>query len=67
VETRYLLPVFILSYILVLAPGWPNPIATDAVGLRRYRTIGILVVVLIASSILVWHITSDASASLRLA
>jgi hypothetical protein len=66
VETRYLLPTFILSYILVLTPGWPNPIATDAVGLRRYRTIGVLAVALIASTILVWHVTSGASAQLQL-
>lgn len=66
VETRYLLPTFILSYILVLAPGWPNPIDTDRVGLRRYRTIGILVVSLIVSTVLVWHVTSGASAHLYL-
>jgi hypothetical protein len=66
VETRYLLPTFILSYILVLAPGWPNPIDTDRVGLHRYRRIGILVVSLVASTILVWHVTSGASAHLYL-
>jgi hypothetical protein len=67
VETRYLLPVFVLSYLLVLAPGWPNPIATDAVGWRRYRTTGIILVALIAFALLVWHVTSIASAHLVLA
>ena len=28
VETRFLLPVYLLAYVLVLAPGWPSPLAS---------------------------------------
>lgn len=43
-ETRYLLPIYLLSYILVLMPGWPSPLVAGATGLRRYRTSAIIVV-----------------------
>ncbi len=66
VETRYLLPIFILSYVLVLAPSWPNPIAKDALGVRRYRTVATITVAYIAFMAVVWHVTSGASSHLRL-
>ena len=47
VETRYMLPVFVLAGIVVFTPGWPNPLESGA-GLRRFRTIGSAAVCLAA-------------------
>jgi hypothetical protein len=40
VETRYLVPVFLLAAMVVLTPGWPNPLEAG-VGARRFRTIAV--------------------------
>jgi hypothetical protein len=61
VETRYMLPVYVLGYILVLAPGWPNPLGPAAEGIRRYRVLALLGVGYLLFMALVWHIASDAS------
>lgn len=37
-EQRFLLPIFALSVMLCLAPGWPNPFRRDGAGLVRWRT-----------------------------
>jgi hypothetical protein len=37
-ENRYLLPVYLLSYTLLLMPDWPNPYEASEVGLARFRT-----------------------------
>jgi hypothetical protein len=63
-ETRYMLTFYVLTYILVLAAGWPNPIAGTVVGLRRFRTLAILLAGSVAFTALVWHITAVTS-SLR--
>lgn len=65
VETRYLLPVYLLSYILVLTATWPNPIGPAAEGFRRYRTPAIIVGAYLAFMVVVWHIASDASKHLH--
>ena len=66
VETRYLLPIFLLSYVLVLMPStWPNPIGPSTQGFRRYRTAAIIIVVYLASMVAVWQIASDASKHLH--
>jgi hypothetical protein len=36
VETRFLLPVFLLATILVILPGWTTPIGPPELGPRRY-------------------------------
>lgn len=41
VETRFLLPVFVLCATLVLAPNWTSPIG-EGRGMRRYRDIAIV-------------------------
>jgi hypothetical protein len=34
-ETRYMLPIYLLTYLLVLTPGWPNPLGRAGTGVRR--------------------------------
>jgi hypothetical protein len=64
-ETRYLLPVYLLGYILVLSPAWPNPIGPVAEGLRRYRTAAIIVAAYLVSMAVVWQIAGDATRHLH--
>jgi hypothetical protein len=65
IETRYELPVYLLSYILVLAPGWPNPLGPVESGVRRYRTPAVLIVSYLAFMAVVWHVVSTASSQLH--
>jgi hypothetical protein len=60
-ETRYLLTFYILTYILVLAAGWPNPFTRSDAGLRRFKTLAILFVGSAAFTAVVWHITAVTS------
>jgi hypothetical protein len=64
-ETRYLLPIYLLSYILVLIPTWPNPIGPAAEGLRRYRAPAIILVAYLGFMVVVWQIASDATRHLH--
>ncbi|HEY2283991.1 MAG TPA: hypothetical protein VGH60_10630 [Solirubrobacteraceae bacterium] len=57
-ETRYMLPAYLLSYMLVLAPGWPNPIGPPEAGLRRFRTSAILAAAYLVFMAVVWHVVS---------
>jgi hypothetical protein len=58
-----MLPVWVLIYILVLAPGWPNPIAGHEPGdWRRYRVAAILVVGYLAFMAVVWQVVGLATA-----
>lgn len=66
VETRYMLPVFILSYMLVLTPGWPTPIAADEPAPRRYRVVTAILLAYLIFMGAVWHVTSGTSHELRL-
>jgi hypothetical protein len=62
VEARYMLPAYLLSYMLVLTPGWPNPVGPATAGvLRRYQTAAILLVSYLAFMAVVWHVTSVAT------
>jgi hypothetical protein len=65
VETRYMLPIFLLSYILVLVPGWPNPVDFSVAGLRRYRTLALIAVAYLIFTALAWDVVSHASRHLR--
>lgn len=64
VETRYMLPVYLFSYITVLTPGWPSPIGPADAGLRRFRTLAILVAASVAFMAIVWHVTGVAGSQL---
>ena len=65
VETRFLLPLYLLAYILVLMPGWPNPIGAPEAGFRRFRIPTILAVGYLAFMVVVWHVLSGATSHLR--
>jgi hypothetical protein len=60
VETRYMLPVCLLGYVIVLAPDWPNPIGPVEAGWRRLRTPAILVGAYLVFMAVVWHVASAA-------
>jgi hypothetical protein len=62
IETRYMLPVWLLCAMLVLTPGWPSPISKDRRGLRRVRTLIVLVAAYLAFMAIVWHVVSGATA-----
>jgi hypothetical protein len=59
-ERRYMLPVYLLGYILVLTPRWPKLVTLTGVGLRRLQTPAVIAVVFVAYASFVWYITSDA-------
>lgn len=61
IETRYMLPVYLLTYILVLMPGWPNPIGSAGVGVRRLRTLVPLATAYLAFMAAVWHVVGGAN------
>jgi hypothetical protein len=68
VETRFLLPVFVLASVVLLAPGgWPNLLGAPGGGLRRYRTAAVLAAAAIAYYAVVWTIVSGATDHLVLA
>lgn len=60
VETRYMLPVYMLTYMLVLAPGWVNPIGPSERGWRRLASLAVLLAVFAAFTVVVWHVVSGA-------
>jgi hypothetical protein len=61
IEPRYLLPVYLLSYMLALAPNWPSPLESAQPGVRRLRTLSALAVAYLAFMALVWHVVSGAT------
>jgi uncharacterized heparinase superfamily protein len=64
-ETRYMLSVYLISYILVLAPGWPSPIGSSKDGVRRLRTPAILIVSYLVFMAVVWHVISEAGSHIH--
>jgi hypothetical protein len=62
IETRYMLPVWLLVYLLVLAPGWPSPINHGESGWQRLRTVAFIAVAYLAFMGIVWHVVSRATA-----
>ncbi len=67
IETRYMLPVYLVCYILVLAPGWPNPIGPAEDGWRRFRTPMVLVAACLVFMAVVWHVASAVNGQVVLA
>jgi hypothetical protein len=59
-ERRYLLPIYLLIYMLALTPRWPNPLGQAGAGLRRFRTPAVIAIVFVAYASFVWYVTSDA-------
>lgn len=67
IETRYLLPAFVLSSIVVVAQGWPSPIGPSGSGLNRYRSLAVMAAVAMCFFVIVWLIVRSASDNLRFA
>jgi hypothetical protein len=65
VETRFLLPAYLLSYVLVLAPGWTNPLTSTEPGLRRFRTPVVLALALVVFFAVVLSVVGNATDNLR--
>jgi hypothetical protein len=65
IERRYMLSLYLLSYAMVLMPGWPNPIRSGHGGLRRFQTAAAIGVAFAVFSGVVWYITGDAIGHLR--
>jgi len=64
-ETRFLLPVYLLAYLLVLAAGWPSPLVAGVAGWRRYRTVAAIAVACVPFALVCWAVTSAASSHLH--
>jgi hypothetical protein len=62
IETRYMLPVWLLAYMLVLAPGWPSPVVLDGGGVRRFLTPAVLAAGYLVFMAAAWYVVSGASA-----
>lgn len=58
-ETRYMLPLYLIVYLLVLAPGWPNPLGPATRGLLRYRTPLLLTAAYVLFMAVVWHVVGN--------
>jgi len=56
IETRYMLPIYLLTYLLVLTPGWPNPIGPTEDGWRRFRTLAALSLAAVVFTVVVWQV-----------
>jgi hypothetical protein len=59
-ERRYMLPVYLIAYLVALTPRWPNPLAQRAESLRRLRTPAAIAVAFVLYASIVWYVTSDA-------
>jgi hypothetical protein len=59
-ERRYMLPVYLVVYLLALTPSWPNPMGQAGTALRRLRTPAVIAVVFIGYAAVIWYITGDA-------
>jgi 4-amino-4-deoxy-L-arabinose transferase-like glycosyltransferase len=66
VETRFLLPAYLLAYLLVLLPGWPNPLRSYAVtrSVRRLATPAVILVAYVGFIAAMWVVTRDTTRSL---
>jgi hypothetical protein len=65
IERRYFLPLYLISYALVLIPRWPNPLGRAGTGLRRYRTLATIGVCLLIYAAVVWCVSGEAIDHLR--
>jgi hypothetical protein len=64
VEARYMLPVEMLAYVLVLAPGWPSPIGPAGAGWTRYRGLAALTIAGLIYAAFLWHVVSGIKISI---
>ncbi len=59
-ERRYMLPVYLVCYIVALMPGWPRLLGPARAGLRRFQVPAAIAVAFLAFTAAVWYITSAA-------
>lgn len=66
VETRFLLPLYLLTYLLVLAPNWPvtSLVGPRSLGVRRFVPLGAVSVGLLVFVAVWWYIVSETSKTL---
>jgi hypothetical protein len=64
VETRFFLPLYLLAYILVLAPGWPTAVRIPGPLRRKIATIGVIIAVYGLFMAGAWIVTSDTTRSM---
>jgi hypothetical protein len=64
-ETRFLLPIYLTAWLLVLAGLWPNPLAGEGSIVKRLRTPAIIGAALLAFLALVVPIASRATETLH--
>jgi hypothetical protein len=64
VETRFLVPGYLLAYVLVLVPGWPNPFRGRAKLVRRLATPAVIAVAYVGFIAAMWVVTRDTTNSL---
>ena len=65
VETRYMLPVWLLVFVLALLPAWPNPVGAGT-GVTRYRSVVGLAFSYLLFTAAMFYIASNASSHLHL-
>jgi hypothetical protein len=65
-ETRFMLPLWILAFILVLGGSWPNPLASGTAWRARLRVPAAIAVSAVVFGALAWAIASNTSAHLKL-
>jgi hypothetical protein len=63
-ETRFLLPVYLLVYMLVLAPGRPSLYGAVVNSSQPYRLLAIAGAACLPFAALIWYVTSDATSHL---
>lgn len=65
-ETRFLLPMYMLVYMLVLAPGWSSLREASFTHPQRYRRLAIIGASCAGFLLCVWLITNNATNNLRI-
>jgi hypothetical protein len=65
-ETRFLLPVYMLVYMLVLAPGWSSLREAPFTRSQRYRRLAIAGLSCVGFMVCVWFITDSATKNLSI-
>jgi hypothetical protein len=63
-ETRFLLPFYLIAYLLVLAPGWPSPLAARERGMARLLPPAAIACLYVAFIGAMWLIVRDTTMQL---
>jgi hypothetical protein len=66
IETRFLLPAYLLAAMLVITPGWRRALGETWAGPARNRALALVLTAAAAYAVVVWTIVSAATDNLRL-